>query len=335
MKLSIRQLINKSLNYQILNPKIQNDQSSNSIGEKRMNHSILFVDDDETILAKLKVQLKDEPFKAFFCSDSKDALNLLKINPVSVIVSDLNMPGINGVEFLRQAQKISPYSVRILLSAYSDIDNILMAINDGKVDSFLKKPWDMNSFKIRLKNSCSYYEKTLRELELVEELEEKNQQLIDANQMLSHKVRMRTLELQENNRLMKMIIEGIPVNDILKETCSIIKNLLKLKKVYLMEVKSGSWFPDGNRPPNEVMHRQEIGRNIITQDYLCYQMDSKKHLFGYLYLYPVKTLSSDMKRVILDFSSLAEMVLLQQDSLEQSDLLVNNIDSILEELNAN
>jgi serine/threonine-protein kinase len=59
-----------------------------------------------------------------------------------VIVSDQRMPGMTGVELLRQSRDISPRSVRILLTGYSDLASIVGSINDGEIYRFISKPWD-------------------------------------------------------------------------------------------------------------------------------------------------------------------------------------------------
>jgi len=297
-----------------------------------MNHSILFVDDEQNILNSLKRLLRKESYTQYYCLNGEEGLEILRNHQVSVIVSDMRMPGMNGVAFLQEARKLSPLSVKIILSGYADINDIMTAINNGGVDSYLKKPWNEESLKIRLLNSCSYFEKGMRELELKKELEKKNKQLGNMNQLLEKKVILRTAELQENNRLLKMVVEGKPAAEILKATCETMQKLMKLDMVNLLEVKTGQWYPHEKEVPEEIMHRQEIGKNIIVNEYLCYQLEEKKRLFGYLYLYPVKSLSNDIKRIVRDFSSILEMVLLQQNYLESSDNLVHSIDSILGEL---
>lgn len=298
-----------------------------------MKHSVLFVDDEENILNSLKRLLRKESYTRHFCFSGESALEILKNEEVSVIVSDMRMPGMNGVEFLREAAKLCPDSVKIILSGYSDISDIMKAVNEGRIDSFLQKPWNDESLKIRLNNSCAYYEKVQNEKALQKELAEKNRQLENVNHLLEKRVRERTQELQESNRILKMIIEGKPMREVLEESCHVITRLLHLEKAILLEVKTGTWYPQGQQPPESVLHRQEIGKNMISGDYLCYQMEEQKRLFGYLYLYPVRQVNSNMKRVIKDFSSLMEILLLQKHELEQSDHIVDNIDSILEELN--
>src|SRR5204862_625471 len=76
-----------------------------------------------------------------------EAIELMKSRKFHVIVCDQRMPAITGVEVLRRARDLSPDSVRILLTGYSDTDAILGAINDVEVHRFLQKPWDNPKLK--------------------------------------------------------------------------------------------------------------------------------------------------------------------------------------------
>ncbi|MGH8459328.1 MAG: response regulator, partial [Nevskiales bacterium] len=69
------------------------------------------------------------------------ALELLKTHTVDVIVSDQRMPGMTGIELLRQAREFNPNAMRILLTGYSDLNAIIGSINEGEIFRFVNKPW--------------------------------------------------------------------------------------------------------------------------------------------------------------------------------------------------
>lgn len=102
---------------------------------------VMFVDDEVRILTALgaifrphyRVQIADDPVKA---------LEMIKRLPVQVLVSDQRMPGMPGVELLRLVREMSPRTVRILLTGYSDLASIVGSINEGEVWRFINKPWD-------------------------------------------------------------------------------------------------------------------------------------------------------------------------------------------------
>lgn len=103
---------------------------------------VLCVDDEPSILRSLQWLLKKE-FDVKIAASGQDALALLRQNDFDVIVSDQRMPGMMGSEFLREARKISPRSMRILLTGYSDLQAILRSVNDGEVFRFVHKPWNI------------------------------------------------------------------------------------------------------------------------------------------------------------------------------------------------
>jgi len=102
---------------------------------------VLFVDDEERILTALKTIFRGR-YHVLTAANGKEALDFISKFKIPVIVSDQRMPGMLGVELLRRARDLSPDSVRILLTGYSDLASIVGSINDGEVFRFISKPWD-------------------------------------------------------------------------------------------------------------------------------------------------------------------------------------------------
>ncbi len=102
---------------------------------------LLIVDDEERILTALK-SLFRERYHVFTTTDGNKALEFLRKYQMHVIISDQRMPLMLGVDLLRRSREISPRSVRILLTGYSDLSSIVGSINDGEVYRFINKPWD-------------------------------------------------------------------------------------------------------------------------------------------------------------------------------------------------
>jgi serine/threonine protein kinase len=102
---------------------------------------ILAVDDEERILNGLKSLFRMR-YHVFTTTNPNQALDFIKRHKINVIISDQRMPIMLGVEFLRLAREISPNTVRILLTGYSDLASIVGSINDGEVYRFISKPWN-------------------------------------------------------------------------------------------------------------------------------------------------------------------------------------------------
>ncbi len=103
--------------------------------------TILFVDDEARILTALHALFRQK-YNVYTADDPRQALEMVKQLKVHVLVSDQRMPGMLGVELLRQVKEISPKTVRILLTGYSDLASIVGSINEGEVWRFINKPWD-------------------------------------------------------------------------------------------------------------------------------------------------------------------------------------------------
>ena len=112
---------------------------------------ILFsIDDDTQVLRSLKRDLRSEykkDFRIISTESANEALSSLvefkkKGEVVALFLSDQRMPEMLGVEFLEKAKEIYPKAKRVLLTAYSDTDAAIKAINDVQLDYYLMKPWD-------------------------------------------------------------------------------------------------------------------------------------------------------------------------------------------------
>ena len=102
---------------------------------------LLFVDDEERIVNALRFLFRND-YDVATATSGAAALELIRRQAPHVLVSDQRMPGMTGVELLREAKEIAPNAVRILLTGYSDLAAIVGSINDGEVFRFISKPWD-------------------------------------------------------------------------------------------------------------------------------------------------------------------------------------------------
>ena len=104
--------------------------------------TLLLVDDEPNILAALRRLFRPAGYQLLTAGSGLDALELLATHPVDVILTDQRMPGISGVELLRRAKALSPHSIRMTLSGFTDLQSIIDAVNESAVYKFLIKPWD-------------------------------------------------------------------------------------------------------------------------------------------------------------------------------------------------
>ena len=115
---------------------------------------VLFVDDEERIVNALR-KLFRKRYHVFTATDGQQALDIAKRFHVHLVVSDQRMPNMTGVELLRELKQVSPGTVRILLTGYSDINAIVGSINEGEVYRFVNKPWDDQQLKKIVREAVS------------------------------------------------------------------------------------------------------------------------------------------------------------------------------------
>lgn len=108
--------------------------------------TLLLVDDEERILRSLHV-LFSKNYTVHTTTDPHVALRILREEQVHVVISDQRMPLMSGADLLTKACEISPMTMRILLTGYSDLDASLACINEGRVFRYLLKPWDSEEVK--------------------------------------------------------------------------------------------------------------------------------------------------------------------------------------------
>ncbi|MCM8532915.1 MAG: response regulator [Lentisphaeraceae bacterium] len=140
--------------------------------------NVLFIDDEPHILHAMKLAFKNEDLKLFLADGPDKALNILRQNNISVIISDNMMPGTNGIDLLTKARKISPNSIRILLTGHCDEDCIIKSINAANVYKFITKPFSASSIVKLVKNGVQAY----KECQLIGKIKKGNINLIQAIQ---------------------------------------------------------------------------------------------------------------------------------------------------------
>lgn len=106
--------------------------------EKR---AVLFVDDEEKILKSIERCLLDEPYYKFFAKSGQEAIKILKREDVHVIVVDMFMPEMDGLELLKVVKKLYPNIINMVLSGYVQPVKTMMAMYEVGIYRFISKPW--------------------------------------------------------------------------------------------------------------------------------------------------------------------------------------------------
>src|ERR1700691_3098843 len=133
-----------------------------------MNDQILCVDDDANILAGFQRSLRKEHALDVALGGAAGLAMMREKGPYSVVVADMQMPGMSGIQFLQEAERLSPDSVRLMLTGNADQKTAMDAVNQGHVFRFLTKPRPAAELAGALKAGLKQYRLVTAERELLE-----------------------------------------------------------------------------------------------------------------------------------------------------------------------
>lgn len=176
--------------------KIQKNDEQEQLSQKAVTQGNLLIVDDEVTLLKLLERLFEDQYTVRTAPSGQYALDILKEGFMpDVILADQRMPGMSGAEFLTHSREIVPDAVRVILTGYTDVNDIIASINDGNVYKFLTKPWKNPELLQTVKHCFDYYNLSTQNKWLIEEVRLQNRNLQDANVKLGRQ----NAELQELN----------------------------------------------------------------------------------------------------------------------------------------
>jgi response regulator RpfG family c-di-GMP phosphodiesterase len=130
---------------------------------------VLLVDDEPRVLESL-VDLLRREFRVSSTSDPDEAVAALAAGDVALVVSDQRMPRLSGAELLARAAALCPDTVRMLLTAYSDVEAVIRGVNEGHMYYYLAKPWDPEGMVGRVREAVGIHRELREHRRIVAEL---------------------------------------------------------------------------------------------------------------------------------------------------------------------
>ncbi|MFT3746176.1 MAG: response regulator [Pyrinomonadaceae bacterium] len=128
-------------------------------------YKLLIVDDEPANLRMLNRLFRND-YDVVTASSGPNALELLNKHDIAVIISDQRMPEMKGIDFLKRAASIRPHTVRIVLTGYTDVSDLVEAINSGVIYKYITKPWVNTDLVLNVRRATEYYE-TLKKQHLL------------------------------------------------------------------------------------------------------------------------------------------------------------------------
>ena len=136
-----------------------------------MRGSVLIVDDEKLMRVSLENQLKKEGFSVKAMKTAGDALKYVRNEDYDIVVSDLRLPGLDGIEFLKEIKSISQETIVIIMTAYGTVESAVTAMREGAFD-YICKPFSTDELIIKLERALTYKKATSELTRLRSEIQE-------------------------------------------------------------------------------------------------------------------------------------------------------------------
>ncbi|WP_224961405.1 HD domain-containing phosphohydrolase [Geomonas subterranea] len=186
-----------------------------------MAAEVLFVDDNKLILQASVDLFRSQGIELLTATNAAQALELFRQHEIAVVVSDNRMPGMSGLDFLTELRRLSPDTVKVLISAYVDLATALAAINTSEVFRYLLKPWKPQEI-------LDVVQEGLRRYRTVQAMRREDEAVLRSL--------AQTIELKDPNT--KGHCDRVAVYALL------IAEAMGLSKDTLRQIKYGSWLHD-------------------------------------------------------------------------------------------
>jgi len=150
-------------------------------------YELLLVDDELANLQKLQRTFLGQ-YNVHLAQSGEEALRILHKAPIDAIITDQKMPNMTGIEFLALSQQHFPNLVRIILTGFTEVNDLISAINSGKVHKYITKPWEPEAVRLALQDALEKMELVRENERLAGELKSANEKLQTENIILRREV---------------------------------------------------------------------------------------------------------------------------------------------------
>ena len=165
--------------------------------------TVLAVDDEPNILAALRRLFRETGWRILTAGSAEEALVLLSLEPVNAVLSDMRMPGMDGVQLLEKVRLGWPHVARLLLTGQADLGSTIAAINRGWLHRYITKPWNDDELVLTLRQVAQIQQLDAEKQALERLTQQQNDELTALNEGLEARVALRTGELAAANDKLK------------------------------------------------------------------------------------------------------------------------------------
>jgi len=320
---------------------------------KRENINILLVDDEEMIVNQLSFYLENCEYEIEGTSDPEEATRLIKNNHYHMVITDLRMPKVSGMDLVKQVKDSSQNTLVLIITGYADTDSAIEAIQHGVYD-FIRKPFEFKEIKGKVDRAADriIMESENRELnEKIKKMLNYVTTIFDISSILYQVSDFKTII----NMILDTITEGLKIKKVglllkeqYKDTYTIYKSRnLPLEISKNLEIAPSSTINGITLKDHEPTIIDTLDDTLIINDQnyqirnevsscLFTPISFRDKIFGYLLVFDVNTrlLSTDDELKLLKIlaTQIAPLFLSQDLSGEKNDKNIRNIEYILKDI---
>jgi len=212
-----------------------------------MNRRVLFVDDEMNLLFGIQRQFHNR-YEVSIAQGPKTGLEMIRrMEPYAVVVADMRMPYMNGIEFLAETMRLAPDTVRIMLTGQADQQTAMDAVNHGQIFRFLNKPCPPEKFAMAIDAGIEQHRLITAEAELL-------------RNTLTGSVRLLTELLASSSP------ETYARNQALKQYCKMVGNYLQLKNPWELELAAMLCEIGRIAVPSEIVAKCDSNGDLTEQE---------------------------------------------------------------------
>jgi len=144
---------------------------------RKRKHTVMLVDDEQHVLTALSRVLKKEDYNLVTAESGAEALARIATQHADVVVTDQQMPGMTGIELLRQMKTKYPDTIRMVLTGHADVRLAVAAINEGEVYRFITKPAQVEELRLAIRHALVYHDLLCENKRLLREIRTRDSML--------------------------------------------------------------------------------------------------------------------------------------------------------------
>jgi response regulator RpfG family c-di-GMP phosphodiesterase len=287
--------------------------------EKEFKAHILCVDDERNILMAIRRTLRSTGHTIHLAESGKEGLAILAAEPIDLVISDMRMPEMDGAEFLKQVHQKYPLVGRVLLTGFSDLTSTIKAVNEGRINNYLSKPWDDDELRRVVQELLHTRFLEHERKRLLHITHQQNKKLVALTRTLEDKVKERTAELEQTAAMLDEAYREVSVS--YDAAVSVLSNVVMSRRGSLQSALSDISLTVKNLAQR--IHNDEFFLKHVHYASLLFEI-GKQSMSDELLNTPIDHLTNEQKKVYVNYPVVGEASLMSMPILSDTAKIIRS-----------